>query len=237
MRPICLMCILPHWDKICEWLLLSTVIVWSGNPLTLWGGKKKQKKTLPTATMFTFQIHNNTLRLMWRHKTSTPDCSGLPTGREKSFCRVSRLNMNYPCKLYSWRVKAMTVVAQRHCTKDMDCTGWRQHNLTVISHHVKWVVIFAENLSLQGPPPRKTSTSAIDLTPHQHLVQFTRQRLAGVLWYICHTYAAIFWDIGRRIDLIRRFSLGWLCYAAFKPIRDLIIGHTYYNAQQSKIAS
>lgn len=41
----------------------------------------------------------------------------LSESRQGYFCRVFRLDMNYPHKPYSWGVKAMTVVAQRRRTK------------------------------------------------------------------------------------------------------------------------
>lgn len=105
--------------------------------------------------------------------------------------------------------------------------------MRLLFHGIAQVTVFAENLSLQGPPPRKKHQHPPSTWLHISIwcnlqnndcwrpVRNTRMQ-AGV----------IFRDIGRRIDLIKRFLLG--CYAAFKSLQDLIIGH--YNAQQAKIA-
>lgn len=96
---------------------------------------------------------------------------------DETFCRGSRLNMNYPCKLYSWRVKAMTAVAQRRCAKYIDWMGHRQYNDTVILQNNMSGYFCRKAKPQRSASQKKTSTSAIGLTPHQHLVQFTKQRL------------------------------------------------------------
>lgn len=128
-------------QSICEWLLLWTVVYRLDlKPIDV----MKKKNLQLTATMFTFFTHAKTpLKPRWQNKTSTSasDCPQ-PTGRERTFCRVSRLNMNYPYKLSSWRVKAMTVVAQRRCAKDVDWRGHWQYNETVISRNdTKWLYL------------------------------------------------------------------------------------------------
>lgn len=172
--------------------------------------------------MFTFEKRKDVLKLMNQNDTPTLGLTSVDRPREdKTFRRVSRLNMNYPYKLYSWRVKAMTVVAkQRHCTKDIDWRGHWQYNDTVISH--KWPNLHKIYMIRL---PEKKSTSAIHISIWCNL--HNSRLLASYM-----QAGVIFQDVGRRIELIKPFDLG--CYTAFRSILEPIMGHrvAYYDAQQ-----
>lgn len=188
----------------CERLLLSNVIVWRGNPLTLW---KKKKTPLPTATMFTVQINDMTSNE--RNKASTSVC-------RQTLCRVSRLNMNYPYKLYSWRVTAMTEVAQRQTTDNTI-----QLLFLTISHKWLWW-----QKPTRSASHKKTSTSAIDSTSafgaiHTSCCCPLTSYLHIFIYIYIYMHISFLQHTGRRIC----FSCCVYAAAAFKPIRDLIIGH------------
>lgn len=80
--------------------------------------------------------------------------------------RLSGLNVNYPCKLSSWRVKGMTVVAQRLCT-----AGRRRMERTPTTvWHRLFLRLILEVIFREPPTPSyPTLLSSPSLPPSQSL--------------------------------------------------------------------
>lgn len=78
----------------------------------------------------------------------------------------------------------MTVVAQRRRRKVINWVDFLFYKKTLFSFVNKRSYVFPQNLLvLRVRLPEKTSTSAIDSTPHQHLVHLTKQPLLAVASY------------------------------------------------------
>lgn len=125
-------------------------------------------KKIPSATMFTSEIDAKKMSMI----NDDGIWIDLRMYRgDKAESRGSRLNMNYPYKLHSWRVTAMTVVAQRHTTQDIhgDHLAAKQikHQWLFLSVFCTKSVAYKIRLLLLFPPrikKKKTSTSSIEST-------------------------------------------------------------------------
>lgn len=190
----------------------------------------REKKNAHSNSVYIWK-NTDILILMKQNDTPTLGLTTVDRPREdETFRRVSRLNMNYPYKLYSWRVKAMTVVAkQRHCTKDIDWRGHWQYSDTVISH--KWPNLHKKKKNLRGPPSRKKKKNQHPPSTWFHISIWCNLHNSGLLASYMQA-GVIFQDVGRRIELIKPFDLG--CYSDFRSILEPIMGHrgAYYDAQQ-----
>lgn len=140
--------------------------------------------------------------------------------------RLSGLNVNYPRKLSSWRVKGMTVVAQRLCTAGRH----RMERTPTTVWHRLFLRLILEVIFREPPPPILPSSPSLPPraytvrlpeeninirhrldSQHQHFEQFTQQLpLTCILSRRKATRMQarlVLPHIGRRIGLIKPLGL------------------------------